>query len=147
MILFSLPMAITGALWAMALARENLNVFTLLGIIMLIGLVTKNAILVVDFTNQQLEKGNQLREALINAVKLRFRPILMTNISMVIGLIPLATAQGAGATWKTGLGWALIGGMSLSMILTMVIIPLVYYLFERISEKAGWKKKKIEFEL
>lgn len=146
-ILFSLPMAITGALWAMALARENLNVFTLLGIIMLIGLVTKNAILVVDFTNQQLEKGNPLREALINAVKLRFRPILMTNISMVIGLIPLATAQGAGATWKTGLGWALIGGMSLSMILTMVIIPLVYYLFERISEKAGWKKKKIAIEL
>ena len=134
-IMFSLPMAITGALWALGLASENLNVFTLLGMIMLIGLVTKNAILVVDFTNQELEGGRSLTDALINAVRLRFRPILMTNISMVIGLIPLATATGAGATWKTGLGWSLIGGMSLSMILTMIIVPVVYYLFERLSQK------------
>ncbi|TAJ09769.1 efflux RND transporter permease subunit [Marinilabiliaceae bacterium JC017] len=145
-IMFSLPMAMTGALWAMALARESLNVFTMLGMIMLVGLVTKNAILVVDFTNQELEKGNALKQALINAVRLRFRPILMTNISMVIGLIPLATAQGAGASWKTGLGWALIGGMSLSMILTMVIVPLVYYVFERIRQKSGVQKKSILIE-
>ncbi|MBI9036263.1 MAG: efflux RND transporter permease subunit, partial [Bacteroidales bacterium] len=131
------PLALTGALLALALAKQNLSVFTILGIVMLIGLVAKNAILVVDFTNELKSKGYKLYDALTEAVALRFRPILMTNISMIIGLLPLALSVGAGAEWKNGLGWALIGGLTISMFLSMIIVPVVYYIFDRTMDKFG----------
>jgi len=139
-VLFSIPMALSGALYALALTNNNLSIFSILGIIMLVGLVAKNAILVVDFTNELKEKGMQVRESLMEAVKLRFRPILMTNISMIIGLLPLALSQGAGSEWKTGIGWTLIGGLFISMFLSMIIVPVVYYIMDRLIEK--FKKEK-----
>jgi len=141
-VLFSIPMAISGGLFALALAMQNLSIITMLGMIMLIGLVAKNAILVVDFTNDLKKQGKETVEALNEAVKLRFRPILMTNISMIIGLLPLALSTGAGAEWKTGLGWALIGGLTLSMFLSMIVVPVVYYIFDRIMAKMGLDKPK-----
>ena len=138
-VLFSIPLAIVGALLALALAKQSLSIFSILGMIMLVGLVGKNAILVVDFTNNLREKGLELKEALIEATKLRFRPILMTNITMVIGLMPIALAQGAGSEWKNGLAWALIGGLSSSMFLTLIIVPVIYYLVERGLQKMGMK--------
>lgn len=138
-VLFSIPLAIIGALLALALAKQSLSIFSILGLIMLVGLVGKNAILVVDFTNNLREKGFELKEALIEATKLRFRPILMTNITMVIGLMPIALAQGAGSEWKNGLAWALIGGLSSSMFLTLIIVPVIYYLVERALQKMGMK--------
>lgn len=142
-VLFSIPLAIVGALLALALAKQSLSIFSILGLIMLVGLVGKNAILVVDFTNNLREKGLELKEALIEATKLRFRPILMTNITMVIGLMPIAMAQGAGSEWKNGLAWALIGGLSSSMFLTLIIVPVIYYLVERGLQKMGvqWGNK------
>lgn len=142
-VLFSIPLAIIGALLALALAKQSLSIFSILGLIMLVGLVGKNAILVVDFTNNLREKGFELKEALIEATKLRFRPILMTNITMVIGLMPIALAQGAGSEWKNGLAWALIGGLSSSMFLTLIIVPVIYYLVVRGLQKMGvkWGKK------
>ena len=142
-VLFSIPLAIVGALLALALAKQSLSIFTILGLIMLVGLVGKNAILVVDFTNNLRGKGLDLKEALIEATRLRFRPILMTNITMVIGLMPIALAQGAGSEWKNGLAWALIGGLSSSMFLTLIIVPVIYYLVVRGLEKMGvqWGKK------
>ncbi len=144
-VLFSIPLAIIGALLALALAKQSLSIFSILGMIMLVGLVGKNAILVVDFTNNLREKGLELKEALIEATKLRFRPILMTNITMVIGLMPIALAQGAGSEWKNGLAWALIGGLSSSMFLTLVIVPVIYYLVVRGLERMGvkWGKKVV----
>lgn len=136
-VLFSIPLAIIGALLALALASQSLSIFSILGMLMLVGLVGKNAILVVDFTNNLREKGMELKEALIKATRLRFRPILMTNITMVIGLMPIALAQGAGSEWKNGLAWVLIGGLSSSMFLTLVIVPIIYYLFERAIQKFG----------
>jgi len=106
---------------------------------MLAGLVAKNAILVIDFANELLADGKKLIDAVTEAVQLRFRAILMTNISMVIGLIPLAISKGAGAEWKNGIGWVLIGGLMLSMILSMVIVPMVYYAFERMRVKVKAK--------
>jgi len=138
-VLFTVPLAIIGALFALALARQNLSLFSLLGIIMLAGLVAKNAILVIDFANELLADGKKLIDAVTEAVQLRFRAILMTNISMVIGLIPLAISKGAGAEWKNGIGWVLIGGLMLSMILSMVIVPMVYYAFERMRVKVKAK--------
>jgi len=144
-VLFSIPLAIIGALLALALAKQSLSIFSILGMIMLVGLVGKNAILVVDFTNNLREKGMELKEALIEATKLRFRPILMTNITMVIGLMPIAFAQGAGSEWKNGLAWALIGGLSSSMFLTLIIVPVIYYMVERGLQKMGmkWGKKVV----
>ncbi|MDR0431108.1 MAG: efflux RND transporter permease subunit, partial [Tannerellaceae bacterium] len=91
--------------------------------------------------NQQLEQGVLIKEALLEATSRRFRPILLTTISTVIGMLPIAIAHGAGAEWKNGLGWVLIGGLVSSMFLSLIIIPLIYYIFYRIKEKMSAKKK------
>jgi hydrophobe/amphiphile efflux-1 (HAE1) family protein len=146
-VLVSIPLSVIGAFLALALARENLTVFTGLGLLMLVGLVGKNAILVVDFANQLRERGTPIREALLQATKLRFRPVLMTNIAMVIGLMPIALAQGAGADWKNGLAWAIIGGLNSSMFLSLIVVPVVYWLFDKALEKLGLGKgEKVELE-
>jgi HAE1 family hydrophobic/amphiphilic exporter-1 len=146
-VLFSIPLAIIGAFPAMALTMESLNVFTILGLLMLIGLVAKNAILVVDFANQLKASGMELKAALTEATHKRFRPIIMTTLSMVIGMLPVALAQGAGSAWKNGLAWVIIGGLLSSMFLTLVIVPLVYYIMDRMIGKFGINTKKdIEIE-
>ncbi|MBD3631285.1 efflux RND transporter permease subunit [Cyclobacterium sp.] len=141
-VMFSLPLAMIGALLALALTGSSLSIFSVLGMIMLMGLVAKNAILLVDFTNQLKEAGMEMKAALIKAVEIRFRPILMTTLAMVFGMLPIALASGAGAEWKNGLAWAIIGGLVSSMFLTMVIVPLVYYIFDRILAKTGKDKKQ-----
>jgi HAE1 family hydrophobic/amphiphilic exporter-1 len=137
-VLFSIPMAMIGALLALALSMEALSIFSILGLVMLVGLVGKNAILVVDFTNRLRMEGVELGEALVQATRLRFRPVLMTNLSMIIGLIPIAIATGAGSEWKNGLAWVIIGGLSSSMLLTLIIVPVIYSLFSR-----GMKNVKV----
>jgi HAE1 family hydrophobic/amphiphilic exporter-1 len=134
-VLFSIPLAMIGALFALGLTMQSLNIFTILGIIMLVGLVAKNAILVVDFTNQLKVEGMELKAALLEATRKRFRPIIMTTLAIIIGMLPIALAQGASAEWKNGLAWAVIGGLISSTILTLVIIPLVYYGFDRVMKK------------
>lgn len=146
-VLFSLPVAIIGALTALALTGQNLSIFSLIGIIMLMGLVAKNAILVVDFTNHLREKGLGVKEALIEAGKERLRPILMTTIAMVFGMLPLAIASGASAESKNGLAWAIIGGLTSSLILTLVLVPAVYVSVENIRAKFSKKPKNSEIDL
>ncbi|WP_203558438.1 efflux RND transporter permease subunit [Bacteroides sp. 519] len=134
-IILSIPLAIIGVFFTLGLTMTPLGIITMLGILILIGLVSRNGILVVDFINQQLEQGVTIKEALLEATSRRFRPILLTTISTVVGMIPIAIAHGAGAEWKNGLGWVLIGGLICSMFLSLVIIPLVYYLFYRLRER------------
>ncbi len=130
-ILFSIPVAMVGAFLALALTMKSLNIFSILGIIMLIGLVGKNAILLVDRANQKKrEDGLSTFDALIEAGESRIRPIMMTTTAMVIGMIPLAMSTDAGSEWKSGLAWAIIGGLLSSMFLTLVLVPVVYELFE-----------------
>ena len=131
----SIPVAMIGAFLAMALTMSTLDIFSILGIIMLIGLVMKNAILLVDFANQMKEDGMGSYEALIMSGRTRLRPILMTTLAMVIGMLPIALGKGAGAEWKNGLAWALIGGLSSSMILTLFIVPIMYLSFDIIGVK------------
>lgn len=146
-VLLTIPLSIIGAFLALALASENLTIFTGLGLLMLIGLVGKNAILVVDFANQRRQEGVPLNDALLEATKLRFRPVLMTNIAMVIGLLPIAMTGGAGSAWKNGLAWAIIGGLNSSMFLSLIVVPVVYGIFENLLEKLGFgKREKIELE-
>ncbi len=134
-VLFSIPVAVVGALLALALTKSTMSIFSILGIIMLVGLVAKNAILIVDFTNQLKAEGKKTYEALVEAGVARLRPILMTTIAMVIGLLPIALASGAGAEWKNGLAWALIGGLTSSMLLTLVVVPVVYYIVDKIKDR------------
>lgn len=141
-VLISIPLAIIGSLLALALTMDTLNLFTMLGLLSLVGLVAKNAILLVDFTNQSKEKGMELKDALIEATHQRFRPILMTTAAMVIGMLPIALARGAGAEWKNGLAWVMIGGLISSMFLTLIIVPVVYYIMDNILIKLGLNKKK-----
>lgn len=141
-VLISIPLAIIGSLLALALTMDTLNLFTMLGLLSLIGLVAKNAILLVDFTNQSKEKGMELKDALIEATHQRFRPIIMTTAAMVIGMLPIALATGAGAEWKNGLAWVMIGGLISSMFLTLIIVPVVYYIMDNILIKLGLNKKK-----
>jgi HAE1 family hydrophobic/amphiphilic exporter-1 len=134
-VLFSIPVAIIGALLALALAGESFSIFSIIGLIMLIGLVAKNAILLVDFTNHLREKGYTVTEALVEAGKERLRPILMTTVAMVFGMLPLATASGSGSESKNGLAWAIIGGLLSSLLLTLVLVPSVYMTMEGAKER------------
>jgi hydrophobic/amphiphilic exporter-1 (mainly G- bacteria), HAE1 family len=132
-VLFSIPVALIGALLALNLSGSNIGIFTMLGMIMLLGLVAKNAILIVDFTNHLKATGKNVTEALLEAVRERMRPILMTTIAMVIGMIPIAIAKGSGAEWKNGLAWVLIGGLLSSMFLTIILVPVMYYTVDAIK--------------
>jgi hydrophobic/amphiphilic exporter-1 (mainly G- bacteria), HAE1 family len=146
-VLFSIPLAIIGAFLALALTNNSLNIFTILGLIMLIGLVAKNAIILVDFTNQRKAEGATTYQALIDANHARLRPILMTTIAMVIGMMPIALANGAGAEWKNGLAWVIIGGLISSLFLTLVIVPVMYAIFDKLITKFSKKKKQPVEEL
>lgn len=134
-VLFSIPVAAIGAFLALNLSLNNLSLFALLGLIMLMGLVVKNAILIVDFTNQLKAGGMHYKQALIAAGKGRMRPILMTTLSMVIGMLPIALASGTASEWKNGLAWVIIGGLLSSLILTVFLVPLVYDLVDGLKAK------------
>lgn len=144
-VLFSIPLSFIGALLALALTNNTLNIFTILGIIMLIGLVCKNAIMLVDFTNQRIKAGETVRKALLQANHARLRPILMTTIAMVFGMLPIALASGAGAEWKNGLAWVIIGGLISSLFLTLVIVPVVFAIMDSLVKRFG-KKNKPNYE-
>ena len=130
-IMLSIPFSILGAILALALSGTSLNIYAMLGLVMLVGLVAKNAILLVDFANAQLAAGLGMKEALLGAVRMRTRPILMTAVSTVAGMIPVALASGSSAELRNGMGWVVIGGMILSTLLTMVVVPVVYSIFHR----------------
>jgi hydrophobe/amphiphile efflux-1 (HAE1) family protein len=144
-VLFAIPLSFIGAMLALALTNNSLNIFTILGIIMLIGLVCKNAIMLVDYTNQRRAAGETIRTALIQANHARLRPILMTTIAMVFGMFPIALASGAGAGWKNGLAWVIIGGLISSLFLTLIIVPVIYEIMEKLVAKFS-KGEKIDYE-
>ncbi len=139
-VLFSIPVAIVGAMLALALTMKSLSIFSILGIIMLIGLVGKNAILLVDRTNQmRTEEHLSVSEALREAGQTRLRPILMTTASMIVGMMPIALSTSSGSEWKSGLAWALIGGLLSSLLLTLVLVPAVYLKLD------AWRETLPEF--
>ena len=125
-IILTVPMALSGALFSLWYFDQTLNIFSKIGMIMLIGLVTKNGILIIEFTNQLREKGLKVREALIEASTARMRPILMTSLATILGALPIAMALGAGSKSRMGMGIVIIGGLLLSMVLTLFVIPAVY---------------------
>src|SRR5690606_9441601 len=125
-IMFTVPLAIFGALFSLWVFDFTLNIFSQIGIIMLIGLVTKNGILIVEFANQRKDKGMDIRDAIVGAATARFRPILMTSLSTILGILPIALALGAGAESRIPMGVVVIGGLVLATVLTLYVIPAIY---------------------
>jgi len=132
-ILFSVPLSMVGALLALQLSGGTLNVFSQIGLITLVGLITKHGILIVEFANQLRAEGLDALEAVKQSATLRLRPILMTTGAMVLGAIPLALATGAGAESRKQIGWVIVGGMSLGTLLTIFVVPTMYTFFARKS--------------
>lgn len=128
-IMFTVPLALAGALLSLWYFNQTLNIFSQIGIIMLIGLVTKNGILIVEFANQRKEQGMKLMDAVIGAAESRFRPILMTSLSTTLGILPIALALGAGSESRVSMGIAVIGGLMFSTLLTLFVIPAIYSYF------------------
>ena len=125
-IMMTVPLAITGALAAMTLAGVTLNVYSQIGLVMLIGLITKNGILIVEFTNQLRERGRTRLDALVEASSLRLRPILMTSAATVLGAVPLAVTTGAGSESRSAIGWVIVGGVAIGTLFTLFVIPVAY---------------------
>jgi multidrug efflux pump len=125
-ILVTVPLALAGALATIYLTQGSLNVYSQIGLVALIGLITKNGILIVEFANQLREQGRSVVEATLEATALRFRPIMMTTISTVFGALPLALATGPGAESRREIGWVIVGGMSIGTLLTLFVLPTIY---------------------
>jgi HAE1 family hydrophobic/amphiphilic exporter-1 len=136
-IMMSLPLSLIGVVLALILARSTLNIFSIIGFIMLMGLVTKNAILLVDFVNQERKAGKSRRDAVLAAGRIRLRPILMTTLAMIFGMIPLALGLGEGGEQRSPMGQAVIGGVITSGLLTLVVVPVIY---TYLDELAAWAK-------
>lgn len=130
-IMLTVPLSIAGALLALSLTGNSLNVFSKIGLITLVGLITKHGILIVEFANQLQEQGKALKEAVIESALLRLRPILMTTGATVLGAAPLAFASGAGAESRQQIGWVIVGGMTLGTFLTLLVVPALYTIFAR----------------
>ena len=136
-IMLTVPMALFGAVFSLWYFNQTLNIFSQIGMIMLIGLVTKNGILIIEFANQLREKGYKVKDALIEASTARLRPILMTSLATILGALPIALALGAGSKSRMGMGIVVIGGLLLSMVLTLFVIPAMYSFFIRDKKHEG----------
>ncbi|MBZ5640563.1 MAG: efflux RND transporter permease subunit, partial [Acidobacteriia bacterium] len=138
-IMFSLPLSIVGMAGMLFLTRDTVNLMSLIGLIMLMGLVTKNAILLVDFAKVLQRRGMSRREAVITAGRTRLRPILMTTLAMIFGMLPLALGIGAGAEWRAPMARAVVGGLVTSTLLTLLVVPVVYTVLD---DLAGWVRRR-----
>jgi len=143
-ILLSVPLAVFGALLALFIFGQSLNIYSQIGLIMLIGLVTKNAILIVEFSNQLRARGETVIEAVVQAATIRLRPILMTSFATIFGVLPIAIGLGAGAESRRPLGLAVVGGLFFSTFLTLVLVPVVYTLLARFTTVTKLRRQPIE---
>jgi HAE1 family hydrophobic/amphiphilic exporter-1 len=136
----SLPLTLIGVVLALLMFGSTLSMFSIIGIVMLMGLVTKNAILLVDFAIRMREQGMERSEALLHAAKVRLRPILMTTLAMIFGMVPLAFALSEGAEQRAPMGQSVIGGVITSSLLTLVVVPVVYCYLD---DFGGWVARKL----
>jgi hydrophobic/amphiphilic exporter-1 (mainly G- bacteria), HAE1 family len=139
-IMLSLPLSLIGVMLALLVTRDTLNIMSMIGVILLIGIVAKNAILLIDFAKWSEEKGMSRREALIQAGRVRLRPILMTTFALVAGMIPVALGRGEGGDFRAPLGVTVVGGVITSTLLTLLVIPTVY---EILADTRDWLAAKL----
>jgi HAE1 family hydrophobic/amphiphilic exporter-1 len=142
-IMLALPLSLLGVALGLLLTGGTLNVMSMIGIIMLMGLVTKNGILLIDFINQQREKGVDRATAILNSARVRLRPIIMTTGAMIFGMLPLAFALGEGAEQRSPMAHAVIGGLITSTLLTLFVVPAVYTLLDDLTERVQGRRKAV----
>jgi multidrug efflux pump len=143
-IMLTVPLAVTGGLLALVVTGQSLNIYSQIGMILLIGLMTKNGILIVEFANQLRERGYSVRDAVIESSVLRLRPILMTSIAMIGGAVPLAWSTGAGAEARNAIGSVIVGGVMLSTILTVLVVPSIYLLIGGFTKPATYVSEMLD---
>jgi multidrug efflux pump len=143
-IMLTVPLAVTGGLAALAITGQSLNIYSQIGMILLIGLMTKNGILIVEFANQLRERGYSVRDAVIESSVLRLRPILMTSIAMIGGAIPLAWSTGAGAEARNAIGSVIVGGVTVSTLLTVLVVPSIYLLIGGFTKPATYVSEMLD---
>ncbi|MBS4008709.1 MAG: efflux RND transporter permease subunit, partial [Clostridium sp.] len=141
-IMFALPPTFVGVVLSLALTGRTLNVPAFIGVIMLAGIVVNNAIVLVDYINKLRERGNSCREAILLAGPVRLRPILMTTLTTVLGMLPMALGQGAGAETQAPLATAVIGGLSFSTLLTLLVVPVIYSILDDLGERLRGRQRK-----
>jgi multidrug efflux pump len=146
-IILSVPLAIAGAIYSLALAGLSLNIYSQIGIILLIGLMAKNGILIVEFANQLRDAGRDVRAAVLEASVIRLRPIVMTVVSTILGAVPLVIATGAGAESRMAIGTVIIGGLAFASVLTLFLIPVLYDRLARFSRPRSAIEKQLAEEL
>ena len=134
-IMAALPLSLVGVLLGLMVAGSTINMFSLIGFIMLMGLVTKNGILLVDFANQERRRGLSLNDALISAGAIRFRPIVMTTLAMIFGMIPLGMAVSGGGAQRAPMAHAVIGGLISSTVLTLIVVPMILSYIDSIIQR------------
>jgi multidrug efflux pump subunit AcrB len=140
-IMMSLPLSLIGVLVALLVTKTTLNIFSVIGVVMLMGLVTKNAILLVDFTNHGQREGKSQYQAILDAGQVRLRPILMTTLAMIFGMLPMAIGMGDGGETQAPMGRAVIGGVITSTLLTLVVVPVAYTYLDNLGKRAArWFK-------
>jgi len=142
MVLLAVPLAILGALGAQYLRGLDNDVYCQIGLVMLIGLASKNSILIVEFAKRRREQGLSIQEAIMEASQIRLRPILMTAFAFILGVLPLVLASGAGASSRHSLGTAVFGGMFVSTLLSLIVVPVFYVVIQRIRERGKEEKKQ-----
>jgi HAE1 family hydrophobic/amphiphilic exporter-1 len=135
----SLPLTLIGVVLALLMFRSTLNMFSIIGVVMLMGLVTKNAILLIDFAIRSRADGMPRTQALLHAARVRLRPILMTTLAMIFGMLPLALALSEGAEQRAPMGQAVIGGVITSSLLTLVVVPVIYCYLD---DLAAWARRR-----
>jgi multidrug efflux pump len=148
-ILLTVPLAVVGALISLFVFKQSLNIFSQIGLIMLVGLVTKNAILIVEYSNQLRNRGKSLHNAVVEASRIRLRPILMTSFSTIFGILPIAIGLGEGAESRRPLGIAVVGGILFSTFLTLVVVPVVYTFlakFAHVEKETEVSEEELELE-
>ncbi len=143
-IMVAVPLALTGALGILLLTNQTLNVYSQIGMILLIGLMAKNGILIVEFTNQLRGRGVEIHEAVLRAAEMRLRPILMSSIATICGAVPLSLSSGAGAEARAAIGWVIIGGASLSTLVTLFLVPVLFRLVGKYSAPRSTIGEKID---
>jgi HAE1 family hydrophobic/amphiphilic exporter-1 len=143
----TVPFGLAAAMYAMVLTGGSLNIYSEIGLVMLVGLMSKNGILMVEFANQLRDRGQSVKEAIRNAALIRLRPIVMTMIATVLGGLPLLMTGGAGAEARRALGWIIVGGLGFATLATLFLTPVVFFILARFSKPRIAEEKRLEREL
>jgi HAE1 family hydrophobic/amphiphilic exporter-1 len=146
-IMSTVPLGLACAVFAMLITGQTINIYSQIGLVMLVGIMAKNGILIVEFANQLRDEGQSVKDAIVNACRIRLRPVMMTMIATVLGGVPLTLAEGAGAEARVALGWVIVGGLGLATLVTLYITPVAYLLIAGLTKPQAHEEERLAREM